>query len=287
MLNRRSSTRSRPDERADRRGARPGRHHGRRRRRRLERQNQNASTAHGMGGEQATVLLDGIQLNGMCGNGATQSYSNTQNYEEIVVQNSGAGADVSARRRAPEPHYETRAATSSTDRARRVYASGNWQADALTPDLVARGLTKGDTFDNIYDYEAGLGGRIRSRTSCGGFRRRAQERGEQRSSPTRSIKDGSQGINDQYVKNVSAPAHLRRSIQRHQLNVYNDRVFKYLGHDDERRYRSRDGSHAHVCPRRSTARASSSGPSTRPAGCCSKRASTNTRPIGPTPTSPA
>ena len=27
--------------------------------------NQNASQAHGMGGEQATVLLDGIQLNGM------------------------------------------------------------------------------------------------------------------------------------------------------------------------------------------------------------------------------
>ena len=49
-------------------------------------QNQNASIAHGMAGEQATVLLDGIQLNGMCGNGATQSYSNTQNYEEIVIQ---------------------------------------------------------------------------------------------------------------------------------------------------------------------------------------------------------
>ena len=59
-------------------------------------QSQNASIAHGMAGEQATVMLDGIQLNGMCGNGATQSYSNTQNYEEIVIQNSGAGADVSA-----------------------------------------------------------------------------------------------------------------------------------------------------------------------------------------------
>jgi len=58
--------------------------------------NQNATTAHGFNSAQTTVLLDGIQLNGMCGNGATQSYSNTQNYEEITVSNAGAGADVSA-----------------------------------------------------------------------------------------------------------------------------------------------------------------------------------------------
>ena len=63
------------------------------------RQNQVAMNPHGNAGEETTVMLDGIQLNGMCGNGATQAYSNTQSYEEIVFQTSGAGADVSARRR--------------------------------------------------------------------------------------------------------------------------------------------------------------------------------------------
>src|SRR5688572_3054882 len=58
--------------------------------------NQNNTTAHGYVGSQTTVLLDGIQLQGMCGDGSTQSYSNVQNYEEITIQTSGAGADVAA-----------------------------------------------------------------------------------------------------------------------------------------------------------------------------------------------
>ena len=41
-------------------------------------------------------MLDGIQLNGMCGNGSTQAYTNTQSYEEMVFQTTSAGADVSA-----------------------------------------------------------------------------------------------------------------------------------------------------------------------------------------------
>ena len=56
--------------------------------------NQNASQAHGYGASDATVLVDGVQLQGLCGNGSTQSYSNVQNYEEIVIRNAGAGADV-------------------------------------------------------------------------------------------------------------------------------------------------------------------------------------------------
>lgn len=187
--------------------------------------NQNASQAHGMAGEQATVLLDGIQLNGMCGNGATQSYSNTQNYQEIVVQNSGAGADVSAggvrqnlitRRGGNEFHGSGALA----------YASGNWQANALSPDLVARGLTKGDSFDKIYDYEAGLGGKI-VKDRLWWFA--AARRNEVDTLVADTFNpDGSQGINPQYVKNSS----LRLTGQlnsRMQVNGYYDRVWKYIG----------------------------------------------------------
>src|SRR4051794_23216790 len=50
---------------------------------------------HGMAGKETVVTLDGIQLNGMCGDGSTQAYSKAQAYEEMVFQTSGAGADYS------------------------------------------------------------------------------------------------------------------------------------------------------------------------------------------------
>ncbi|HEY2163285.1 MAG TPA: TonB-dependent receptor, partial [Gemmatimonadaceae bacterium] len=187
--------------------------------------NQNASQAHGMGGEQATVLLDGIQLNGMCGNGATQSYSNLQNYEEIVVQNSGAGADVSAggvrqnliTRRGGNEFHGTGAA---------AYASGNWQATPLTPELVARGLTKGDSFDSIYDYEFGAGGRI-VRDKLWWFAAARKNSVNTFVADTFNA-DGSQGENPQYVKNASARLTAQVS-PKNQINGYYDRVWKYIG----------------------------------------------------------
>jgi hypothetical protein len=189
--------------------------------------NQNATTAHGFNSAQTTVLLDGIQLNGMCGNGATQSYSNTQNYEEITVTNAGAGADVSAggvrqnlvpRRGGNEFHGSGAA----------IYSSGDWQAAAVTPELAARGLKEGDSFDSLYTFETGFGGKfIKDRLWWfGGARKQAS-----------NVKvadtfypDGRQGVNEQYIKNVS----LRLTWQvnsKNQINAYHDRVFKYLGHD--------------------------------------------------------
>lgn len=190
-------------------------------------QNQNASIAHGMAGEQATVMLDGIQLNGMCGNGATQSYSNTQNYEEIVIQNSGAGADVSAggvrqylipRKGGNQFHGSVAA----------LYAGGNWQANPLTTDLVARGLTKGNAFDSIYDFETGIGGKF-VRDKLWWFAA-ARKQGNNVAVADTFYKDGTQGINEQYIKNVSLRLTWQIN-QRNQLNVYSDRVFKYLGHE--------------------------------------------------------
>src|SRR5262245_11881964 len=189
-------------------------------------QNQNATTAHGMNSAQTTVLLDGIQMNGMCGNGATQSYTSTQNYEEIVVQNSGAGADVEGggvrqyripRKRGNEFHGSGSA----------VYATHKWQAEAITKDLAARGLTKGDSFDDLYTYETGFGGRFLKDKLWwfGNLRHQANNV----AIADTFYKDGRQGIDDQYIQNVG----LRVTWQidsKNQLNIYNDRVFKHLGH---------------------------------------------------------
>jgi hypothetical protein len=173
------------------------------------------------------VLLDGIQMNGMCGNGATQSYTSTQNYEEIVVQNSGAGADVQGggvrqylvpRKGGNEFHGSWSA----------VYATHKWQADAITPELAARGLTRGNSFDDLYTYETGFGGKfVRDRLWWfGNLRHQANNV----AIADTFNSDGSQGISDQYVQNLGL--RLTWQIdQKNQLNVYTNRVFKYLGHD--------------------------------------------------------
>ena len=78
----------------------------------------------------------------------------------------------------------------------------NWLADPLTPDLLARGLTKGDSFDNIYDYEAGLGGKI--------FRDKLWWFSAARKNAVDTLvadtfnPDGSLGVNAQYMKNASS-----------------------------------------------------------------------------------
>ena len=189
--------------------------------------NQNATTAHGFNSAQTTVLLDGIQLNGMCGNGATQSYSNTQNYEEITVSNAGAGADVSAggvrqnlipRRGGNEFHGSGAG----------VYSSGDWQAAAVTKELEARGLKQGDSFASLYTFEAGVGGKfVKDRFWWFGA---ARKQASNTNVADTFNPDGSQGVNEQYIKNVS----LRLTFQvnqRNQLNVFYDRVFKYLSND--------------------------------------------------------
>lgn len=189
--------------------------------------NQNATTAHGFNSAQTTVLLDGIQLNGMCGNGATQSYSNTQNYEEITVSNAGAGADVSAggvrqnlvpRRGGNEFHGSGAS----------IYSSGKWQASAVTPELAARGLKQGDSFANLYTFEAGLGGKF-VKDKLWWFAAARKQASNVKVADT-FYPDGRQGVNEQYIKNVSLRLTWQIN-QRNQLNAYHDRVFKYLGHD--------------------------------------------------------
>lgn len=195
-------------------------------------QNQNASTAHGMNSAQTTVLLDGIQMNGLCGNGATQAYSNTQAYEEIVVQNSGAGADVQGGgvRQYLVPRKggnEFHGSGSS------VYASNTWQADAITPDLAARGLTQGDSFDSLFTHETGFGGKfVQDKLWWFGNVRHQQNNVAVADT---FYSDGRQGINRQYVQNFG----LRVTWQmdrKNQLNVFTDRVFKYLSNEMQAGY---------------------------------------------------
>ena len=52
---------------------------------------QNPQTTAGMSDGDLTVTLDGIQLQGFCGNGSSQAYHSPINYEEIVFEAEGPG----------------------------------------------------------------------------------------------------------------------------------------------------------------------------------------------------
>jgi hypothetical protein len=188
---------------------------------------QNNTTAHGYAGSQTTVLLDGVQLQGMCGDGSTQSYSNVQNYEEITVETSGAGADVAAGG-VRQQLISRRGGNTFSGSASAVYADGAWQPSALTPELVARGLQQGNKIENLATYETGMGGRI-VRDRLWWF---AAARNQTFNSLVADTfyPDGSQGYTHEYTRNFS----LRLTSQvspRNQLTGFYDRVFKYLSHD--------------------------------------------------------
>jgi hypothetical protein len=183
-------------------------------------------SSHSLTGTQTVVMLDGIQFNGMCGDGQVQSYANNQNFEEIVFQTSGAGADVSSggvrqnmisRRGGNELHGSI--ATMGSD--------GSWQSGNLTDQLKARGLTVPNKLSSSYDFEGGVGGKIvRDKLWFFGAGRHISV------NPFVAdvfYQDGRQGIDDQLVD--SAQARLTWQVSpRNQLTVYADRVSKYRGH---------------------------------------------------------
>jgi hypothetical protein len=181
----------------------------------------------GNSGKETTVMLDGIQLNGACGNGSTQAYTNTQSYDEMVFQTSGAGADVSSP--GVQQNMIPRQGGNQTHGSfNGVYSNKNWQADDLTPELVARGLQQGNKLYGLGDLEGGVGGKfIKDRLWWFSAARRQYAYNQ---IPDTHYPDGSPGISDDLVKNLS----LRLTSQlssKNKLTAYVDRVSKEISHD--------------------------------------------------------
>src|SRR5262245_14869038 len=189
--------------------------------------NQNNTTAHGYVGSQTTVMLDGIQLQGMCGDGSTQSYSNVQNYEEITVQTSGAGADVAAGG-VRQQLISRRGGNTFSGSGSAVYASGAWQPNNLTPELVARGLRQGNKIENLSTYETGMGGKI-VQDKLWWFAAARNQTFNNLVADT-YYPDGSQGYTHEYTRNFSLRL-TSQITQKTQLTAFYDRVIKYLSHD--------------------------------------------------------
>ena len=88
---------------------------------------------------------------------------------------------------------------------------------------MSRGLTRGNAFDSIYDFETGIGGKF-VRDKLWWFAA-ARKQGNNVIVADTFYEDGSQGINEQYIKNVSPvdladqPAQSAECLQRPRLQV--------------------------------------------------------------------
>jgi hypothetical protein len=185
---------------------------------------QNPILVRGLVRKETTVMLDGIQMNGMCSDGQSQAYTNTQSYEEIVFQTSGAGADVTT----PGVRQNMVPRQGGNEWHGQFSGSGArpaWQASSLTPNLAARGLQRGDELHGVSGFEGGTGGKL-VRDRLWWFAAARRQTSNLVVADT-FYPDGSPGINNQSVKNLS----LRLTWQinkRDKFTAYTDRVDKSL-----------------------------------------------------------
>src|SRR3954462_11210919 len=116
-------------------------------------------SAHGLGASQTTVLVDGLLVNGLDGDGAVQNYFNSSMSQEMVYTTSGASADVSG--------GGVRLNMIPRDGGNKLSGSlfsgfqdKSFQSSNLTDDLKARHLTTPDGIGRLSNIEGSLGGPI-------------------------------------------------------------------------------------------------------------------------------
>src|SRR5262245_49079711 len=109
-------------------------------------------STHGLGASQTTVLVDGLIVNGLDGDGAVQNYFNSSMSQEMVYTTSGASADVSGGgvRLNMIPRDGGNALNGSFFSG---YQNQNFQSSNLTDELKARGLRAPDGIQKLWNIE--------------------------------------------------------------------------------------------------------------------------------------
>ena len=181
---------------------------------------------HGSVTKDTTVSIDGMKMNTLVGGGDSQPDHNDAMIQEMTVQTSSVGAEVSAG--GPNISLIPREGGNVVSGATYVgYSNGAMQFDNLTADLLQRGLQMPDAVDLVFDVNLSIGGPIK--------RDRLWYFGSYRSVGNDNIvansfyPDGRPGIYDQRVANYT----LRLTWQatpRNKISAYEDYQTKYVGH---------------------------------------------------------
>ncbi|MDO8681514.1 MAG: carboxypeptidase regulatory-like domain-containing protein [Acidobacteriota bacterium] len=189
-------------------------------------------STHGMSTSNTTILVDGMMVNGLQGDGAIQSYFNDAMNAEVSVQTSGIGAENSSGgvRMNMIPREGGNRFSGDFKASSRP---GTWQSSNLTDRHKARGLTSGNAIDRIIDYTLALGGPIqKDKLWIFGS---ARYYSVNNFIANTYFDDGSQGIDDQFIK--SGTARLTWQVTpRNKISGYFDEVDKYRGHDMQANY---------------------------------------------------
>ena len=184
-------------------------------------------TVRGMTTANTTMLVDGMLVNGLQGDGAVQSYFNDAMNAEVSIQTSGISADTSAGGVRMNMIPREGGNRFSGD-YKAAYRPGTWQADNLTGRHIDRGLSARNAIDRILDTTLSLGGPIKKDTLW--FFTSGRYFTVNNYIANTFFDDGSGGIDDQFIK--SGMARLTWQISnRNKLTAYFDEVDKYRGHD--------------------------------------------------------
>jgi hypothetical protein len=184
-------------------------------------------STHGMTSANNTVMVDGMMVNGLQGDGAIQAYHNEAMSQEMSYQTSGISAETSAGGVRLNMIPREGGNRFNGD-FRYSFRPGDWQASNLTQRHVDMGLQAGNAIDRIVDATFSEGGPImRDRLW---FFVSARYNSVNTKIANTFFDDGSQGIDDQYIK--QALARLTWQVTpRNKLSAYWDEIDKYRGHD--------------------------------------------------------
>jgi hypothetical protein len=184
-------------------------------------------STHGMTAANNTVMVDGMMVNGLQGDGAIQAYHNEAMSQEMSYQTSGISAETSAggvrlnmipreggNRFAGDFRYSLR--------------PGEWQGSNLTERHIASGVQAGNAIDRIVDTTFSQGGPIKRDKLW--FFTTARYNSVNTKIANTFFDDGSQGVDDQYIRQALLRLTWQMSA-RNKLSAYFDEIDKYRGHD--------------------------------------------------------
>jgi hypothetical protein len=189
-------------------------------------------STHGMTTSNTTVLVDGMMVNGLQGDGAVQMYFNDAMNQEVSYQTSGIGAITQAGgvRLNMIPREGGNRFSGDFNAALRP---GEWQSSNLTQRHLDKGMRSGNAIDRIIDYTFEQGGPIMKDRLW--FFGTARYISVNNFIPDTYFDDGSPGIDDQFIK--SALVRLTwQMTPKTKFAAYFDEVDKFRGHDMQALY---------------------------------------------------
>jgi hypothetical protein len=186
-------------------------------------------STHGMPSASNTVMIDGMVVNGLQGDGAIQSYFNDAMNQEVSYQTSGVGADTSAGgvrlNMIPREGGNTFSGAFGT-----AYRPGSWQGNNVGPRLLSLGVepNAGNGIDRIIDATVSEGGPILKDKLW--FFASGRYFSVNNFIANTVQDDGSQGVDDQYIRSVLARL-TWQVTPKWKFSAYQDEIDKYRGHD--------------------------------------------------------